>query len=685
MKISVQWLKDFVDMAPPVLRIADRLTLAGLEVKKVESDGAARDTTFEIEITSNRPDWLSHLGVAREIAAIESLSLKSPSLDPETGRTPPSGWNLDIKDSKGCPYYTGVLIEGISEFKTPDFMARRLLACGIRSINLIVDITNYVLLEYGQPLHAFDADLIRGKEILIRKARAGEKLIAINGATLQLHSEDLVIADSERAVALAGVMGGQETEISERSRNVFLESAFFDPGRVRRTSRRHQISSDSSYRFERRVDPEAVDAGRQRALALIKQYAKPRHISACIKAGEKPRLEVPTLHLRDDEVRDTLGCEVKPAQIASILTRLGCDVKQHAPGSWKVSVPSFRADLQRSIDLVEEVARIFGYNSIPETLPARPPIAVTENPRLKLEKKIRQYLSGAGLHETVTFSLVAEQGLDPVKDLGTGVKIINPLQHGLHWMRPTMITSLLNVIRKNVNAGADSVAIFEIANLYHMPDKGKHPAEDRTCAIALYGKKAAQTWCDAARSLNFYDLKGYVEALIAAAGCQELCVAKIEKSYFSPGRAQEIRAWQTPIAFLGEISSSLLREWDLKAPVFYAEISLENLVKHAQPNRPFIDWPRYPAIERDLSLIVKDDVLCGSLMQEIRGLGEGLIRDVKLFDLFRGKRIPEGYKNLAFRIVYQSPERTLISDQVQKLHDRIAEILVKKYEATFQK
>jgi phenylalanyl-tRNA synthetase beta chain len=334
---------------------------------------------------------------------------------------------------------------------------------------------------------------------------------------------------------------------------------------------------------------------------------------------------------------------------------------------------------------VEEVARIFGYNSIPETLPARPPIAVTENPRLKLEKKIRQYLSGAGLHETVTFSLVAEQGLDPVKDLGTGVKIINPLQHGLHWMRPTMITSLLNVIRKNVNAGADSVAIFEIANLYHMPDKGKHPVEDRTCAIALYGKKAAQTWCDAARSLNFYDLKGYVEALIAAAGCQELCVAKIEKSYFSPGRAQEIRAWQTPIAFLGEISSSLLREWDLKAPVFYAEISLENLVKHAQPNRPFIDWPRYPAIERDLSLIVKDDVLCGSLMQEIRGLGEGLIRDVKLFDLFRGKRIPEGYKNLAFRIVYQSPERTLISDQVQKLHDRIAEILVKKYEATFQK
>lgn len=685
MKISTNWLKDFVELAPPVARVADRLTLAGLEVKKCETLSDPKDTLFEIEITSNRPDWLSHWGVAREIAAVENLSLKAPAVDPETGRTPPPGWKIQIKDAAGCPYYTGVLIEGITETKTPDFIAERLRACGIRSINLMVDITNFVLLEVGQPLHAFDADLLRGKEIAVRKPKPGEKFELLNGAVIELKPDDLLIADSERAVALAGVMGGKDSEISEKTRNVFLESAFFDPGRVRRTSRAHQVASDSSYRFERRVDPEGVDLGRKRALELIRKYAKPRHISAAIKAGERPQASVRTVHLRADEVTSVLGTEIKPSQIALILGRLGLQVKQPSPTVWTVGIPSFRPDLTRPVDLIEEIARIHGYEHIPETLPARPPLAVGEGSRLSLERRVRQLLSGAGLSETVTFSLISEDGLDPKEDLAYAVRIVNPLQHGLHWMRPTLVTSLLNVVRKNVNAGADSVPVFEIANIYTMPDEHKHPVEERVCAIALYGKKAARSWLDAARPVTLFDLKGYVEAVLELAGCTELCAAKCRRSYFAEGTAEELRTWQTPLGFLGEVSAELLKQWDLKEPVYYAELALEKLLPAYQKVRMFSEWPKYPAIERDLSIVVKEAVTCADLAGEIRAMGGGLIRQVELFDLFRGKRVPEGCKNLAFRVVYQSPERTLVSDEVQKVHDRIAATLVEKYKASFQK
>ncbi len=684
MKVSTNWLRDFVELAPPVSRIAERLTLTGLEVKKCEALKTPADTLFEIEITSNRADWLSHWGVAREIAAVENLSLKAPILDAEKSRMPAKGWSVTIKDLVGCPYYTGVLIEGITQTKTPDFMVERLLACGIRSINLIVDITNYVLMETGQPLHAFDAALVRGQEIQIRKPKQGEKFLAINGIELTLKPDDLVIADAERAIALAGVMGGKDTEISDRSRNVFLESAFFHPGRVRKTSRQHQLASDSSYRFERRVDPEGVDIGCRRALWLIQKYGQPRSISAVIKTGDVPVQEVKTVQLKGSDVKQVLGIDLKPNQIVSVLARLGLDAKPHSEGIWKVSIPSFRPDLTRPIDLVEEIARIYGYENIPETLPAQVPLRVGESPRLKLERQLRQLLSGSGLSETVTFSLIGEEGLDPEKDLKQAVQIVNPLHHGLHWMRPTLVTSLLSVIQKNVNAGASSIPLFEIANTYLMPDIHKHPVEERVCAVALYGAKAAQTWLDAARPVTFYDLKGLIEGVLRSTGCAEACVARSAKTYLTPESAEEIRIWQTPVAFLGEVAPEVRKLWGLKEPVYYGEILLDKLLGQIQSVRAFKEWPRYPAIERDLSLVVKESVKGGELISEIRGMGQGLIQGVELFDLFKGKRVPEGYKNLAFRLIYQSAERTLVSEEVQSLHDTIAKTLVQKYQAAFQ-
>jgi len=683
MKVSTQWLKDFVTLPPPLERIAERLTMAGLEVKKIIPAAGGKDILFELEITSNRPDWLSHLGVAREIAAVENLPLKIPSLE-SANRPMPSGWKLQLKEAGGCPYYTGVYIEGIMHAPTPDFIRERLTACGVRSVSLIVDITNYVLLETGQPLHAFDADRLRGREIQIRRARSKEVFFAIDGSRLEIIPEDLVIADSERPVALAGVMGGKDSEINERTRNLFLESAFFHPRWVRLSSRRYGLSSESSYRFERRVDPEGVDFGRERAVALIKQYAQPRFISGVMRGGERPQLAKPHIHLSLSEIEKHLGLSMKSHQVASILTRLGLEVKPDSRESWNIGVPSFRADLGQSADLIEEVARIHGYDQIPETLPAREPLAFQEDSRLRLEERTRQFLSGIGFYETVTFSLISGMGLDPEQDLQGAVSVHNPLNKELTWMRPVLLPSLLDVIRHNHHFGAAGAGFYEMANVYRQGAKKGHPEEERMLALALFGKWRAKSWLDPERSAGFYDLKGAVEAFLGEMGIKHYTFEPVHKSFLQESSSEKILISGKEGGFIGEVHSRLLRSWDFDFNVYFAEISLEKLSARVHWVRPLEDIPRFPAIHRDLAVVVPESVRAGEIETEIHRLGKGLIFKVRLFDLYRGGRIPNGYRNLAFRVTYQSKEKTLISEEIQKLHSEIGAAMVRKFQAAFQ-
>ena len=412
MKISTNWLKDFVTVTPPLEGLAERLTMAGLEVKRIEAKPELKDTVLEVEITTNRPDWLSHLGVAREIRAVENTGLKIPPSQNLEHCPMPPGWRIELKEAEGCPYYTACLIEGVEWRETPDWMQNRLQACGIRSINLIVDITNYVLLEMGQPLHAFDADLLRGKEVQVRRAKPDEVLVTIDGARHALTSDDLVIADNERTVALAGVMGGRDTEVNERTRNILLESAFFHPRWIRKSSLRHGLASESTYRFERRVDPEGVDAARNRAIYLFQELTGPRNISAILKAGQKPTPAKQKIHLSLDYAKKVLGMEIKPSQVHSVLTRLGLEAKNESTETWVVTIPSYRPDLERPVDLVEEVARLIGYEKIPESLPARAPLDFIPHPLRKLEEKTRDFLAGLGLFETITFSLVKPRDVE---------------------------------------------------------------------------------------------------------------------------------------------------------------------------------------------------------------------------------------------------------------------------------
>lgn len=683
MKVSVNWLKDFVKISPPLEKAAEDLTLAGLEVKKIEPSLDGKDMLFEIEITSNRPDWLSHLGVARELAAVQNLSLKQIEIPKAVNRSIAPGWKVTVKDLESCPYYTGVYIEGVQNLSTPDFIKDRLAACGLRPIHVVVDITNYVLLEIGQPLHAFDADLLSGQEIIIRKAKADEKFLAINGQQFSLTSQDLVIADGDRALALAGVMGGKDSEVSAKTRNLFLESAFFLPRAVRHTSRRLGLSSDSSYRFERRVDPEGVDLGRERALALIQQYAKPRFISAMIKAGQKPLLQKTTLHLSAQEVAKKIGAPIKSHQIGSALLRLGFETKQDTAESVRVSIPSFRADITENIDLIEEVARIYGFDQIKETLPTRPPLLTSPSPLYRLEDSARQYFPGAGCYETVTFSLISSKGFSVERDLARAVYVNNPQNQELCWMRPTFLTSFLQVIQKNLSWGAARVPIFELANLYHL-GADHFPKEEKTLGLALCGKFREKGWADTERAFTFYDVKGITAGFLARSGILEAeFVPAAHPLFLNPG-FESILVKGKKVGLIGEALPKLTKLWDIDRPVFFAELSLSALADCAERKAVYQEVPRFPGIERDLSLQVSESVHAETIAQDIREMGKGLLTKVEVFDLFQGGRVPKGHKNLAFRLIYQSLERTLVSEEVNSLHTRIADTVVKKYQASFQ-
>jgi phenylalanyl-tRNA synthetase beta chain len=680
MKVSVNWLKDFVKLSPPLEKVAEDLTLAGLEVKKIEPTADGKDHLLEIEITSNRPDWLSHLGVAREIAAVQNLSFKAPAIEKSSSRPMPQGWKINLREMEGCPYYTGVYMEGIQNLETPDFIKDRLASCGLRSIHVVVDITNYVLLEVGQPLHAFDADLLKNQEIQVRRAKADEEFVAINGQVMKLSTQDLVIADAERAVALAGVMGGKDTEVGPRTRSIFLESAFFHPRFIRQTSRKFNLSSDSSYRFERRVDPEGVDLGRERALLMIQQYAKPRFMSAVIKSGQKPVLAKTAIHLSMSEMEKKLGTPIKAHQASSVLTRLGFINKQESTEILKVEIPSFRADITEPVDLIEEVARIHGFDNIPETLPSRVPLNIQQPPLQRLQESARRYFAGAGCYETVTFSLISEKGLDPARDLAQAVHVTNPQNKDLCWMRPFFLPGFAQVIQKNLSWGARRIPLFEAAHLYAQ-GKDNQPHEEESLGIALAGKAREKNWQDSERDFTFYDLKGMLTGFFAQAGIA-VTFESAQKPFLMNPEQMVIKG--KPAGYLGEVNPKFLKPWDIDLPVFYAELSLEKALAGQEVKKVYSEVPRYPAIERDLSLQVPESVHSGTVEQDIQKLGKGMISSIEVFDLFRGGRVPKGHKNLAYRIIYQSLERTLVSDEIQKLHTEIADQIAKKYQASFQ-
>ena len=675
MKTTYQWLKDFVEIKIPPEELADKLTMAGLEVVSLEKKGD--DFVFEIEITSNRPDWLSVSGIAREVAAITGGKLKNAPVFSAPRKIPGrkiAGLSIEvgIEDKKDCPIYLARILRNVKVGPSPEWIKKRLELVGCRSINNVVDITNYVLFESGEPLHAFDLDKLASGKITVRRAKDKEKLLTIDGAENSLLPENLVIADSNRAVAVAGVMGGKESEVDFGTKHILLEAALFNPVIIRRSRQLLGKTTEASYRFERGVDPEAPERASRRAAQLLKDLcgAEDAGMAARGSAGRK----IVTVDLDTGYLSRILGVCLGCAQAKKILLGLGFKVKLKAKNVLRVEVPSFRQDVKQPVDLIEEIARIYGYEKIPNSLPLITPDPDTGS-RREIISEIKNLLVGLGLSEAITYSLVDRKGL---KDAGlesetAPLSVMNPLSREQEVLRPGLALGLGRAVSFNLKQKQEYVPLFEIANVFK---SGKEPEEKLALGIALSGTKSFFSGEGRVHDpASFLHLKGILEAVFS-----KLKLTGYEFVNLPAGRV-EIFLHKNKIGSMLELGRQALDALEIKNhKVFICELFLEKVFSCALPDKKFISLPKYPGITRDISFVLKEEVSVESVIASIKENGGSLLREVKVADYYRGKQIPAGFRGLTLSCFYASAERTLTEKEIQPSHDLACEFLSRRFE-----
>jgi phenylalanyl-tRNA synthetase beta chain len=670
MKVSYNWLKDFVEIriAPKVL--AEKLTMAGLEVTSLKAKD--HDFVFEIEVTSNRPDCLSVIGIAREVAAITGKKLacypviQLSSSNRQTGKQA-DRLTIDIEDKKDCPLYTAKIIKDVEVGPSPAWLRSRLKLLGCRSVNNIVDITNYILFEWGQPLHAFDLDKLNSPDtIIVRRAKKGEKITTLDGQQRMVDPDILLIADKKGPVALAGLMGGKDTEVSETTKNVLLEAAIFNPIVLRHARQRLGIKSESGYRFERGIDPEALERVSGEAISLISETAKGNCVLAKSSARPKKKKRRVTLYI--PYVNKILGTDIKGKKIKEILNSLGFVVKIKTKNNFSVSLPSFRQDVSLTIDLIEEIARIYGYAQIPTSLPAMKP-QISALGRRNLVSIIKNILQGLGLNEVITYSLMGRELLEAF-DTGIGsciVEILNPLSKEQEVLRNTLALSLGGCIAYNLNQKQEYISIFEIAKVFFQ-EKDKI-REEWALGIAL-GEGINK------EPPGPLHVKGILEALF-----QRLAI----KDYrFKIGGNSEIEIclFKEKIGIIRPLPENVLDRLDIKnKEVWIAELWLEKLLTYVNLKKQFTSLPLYPAISRDISLILKEDILAEDVLAAIRERGAPLLKEVKIIDYYKGKQIAPGFKGLTISCLYRCDTRTLTEAEIEPLQGDISSLLVNRFTA----
>jgi phenylalanyl-tRNA synthetase beta chain len=638
------------------------------------SDLFPPDVILDLEITPNRPDLLSHYGIAREIAALSSQPL---SAAPGTNFSlQPSALGLLTIHSPLCPFYSARRIRGVKVGPSPEWLRTRLESIGIRSINNVVDVTNYVMMEMGQPLHAFDEARLAGGEIHIRPAAAGESFQALDGKTYSLTPLDLVIADSTAPAAIAGVMGGEASGVTEATVDLLLESALFNPQAVRRTSRRLGLASDSSYRFERGIDPAAVLAASHRATELILQVAGGVAEAGLETAGHLPDA-TRSVALRPGRCSALLGVEVPEQRIDSILTGFGLGKQPDA--TWLV--PSFRQDLAREADLIEEVTRAYGIENIPGSVRGRPAPASPADLTHDAHMELRRRLAGQGFFEARTFSLISQRGAapgnanPPVGISSRLVTIRNPLIEDQAVLRPSLVPGLLAALERNLRAGAKSIRLFELGRVFIGDEERVH------LAALLTGDALPPSWRHTESGKTaFFDLKGCLESL----GLEHLGFEPASVDGLLP--AMRITIAGQPAGSLGQLAPARLRVLDCPHPVTLFELDLASVRLKAIPSR-IAPIPRFPSVTRDIAIIA-DSALPHARIEEIlRDANEPLLAGIQLFDLFSdpaGIRVPAGQKSLAYSLTYRSPERTLTADEVNAAHARLKERLKAALSVSFR-
>jgi phenylalanyl-tRNA synthetase beta chain len=647
------------------------------------------DIVLDLEVTPNLAHCLSIIGVAREVAAITGQPLNRRLMDVALKpSSEPIGEQVKVQidDPKLSRRYMAALIKGVRIGPSPSWMQWRLNYAGMRPINNIVDVTNYIMLEWGQPLHAFDYDVLKQRAggqaptIIVRPARPGEKIVTIDKVERPLAPEHLIIADTAGPIAIAGVMGGLETEVSSKTTNVLLESANFDKVSVRRTMQHFLLPSEASVRFSRGIHPAIVQQAAQQAAQLMAQYAGGSVCNGMVDCYPAP-LQIPDVLFEVDEVRRLLGINLAEKEIFQTLDALAFKVKRDAPGTLLVEVPSHRLDVERAADLIEELARIHGYDKLPATMLADELPQQHSNRSLSLEEKTRDILVAAGLQEIITYSLTMDSRESPL--VGTGVEYVrlkNAVSPERSVMRRTLLAGVLDVTRNNLRYARD-VRIFEVGAVFLPKDGQRLPDEPRHLAVVMTGRRTSEFWGDGAQAapspLDFFDLKGVIESLMDELHLSEVSYQLAKANWLHPARGAELLIQGKPVGAFGQLHPQVAEAYELDPSrcILAAELDLESILAAVPERYLYRPVPGFPAALRDIAVIVPDTMPTDRLIAEIRQGGGELLRDIRLFDLYRGSSIPEGTKSLAFALSYQANDRTLTDKEVDKTHQKIEQRL----------
>lgn len=653
----------------------------------IESLGL-HDTMIEVDITPNRADCTSLIGVAREVAGVTGSPMRLPvHSSPVLPDTHPQ-FSVEVHAPDACPRYAARLLSNVTIGPSPWWLKRLLLAVGLRPINNVVDITNFVMLEYGQPLHAFDFSRIAGAKIVVRHAMPGEKLTTLDGQERTLDPDMLLICDAQRPVAVAGVMGGQNSEVTPQTTDILLESACFDPICIRRTSRALNLSTDASYRFERGVDPMATTMALERAAQLIVACCGAELVEGGIDCN-RGYVASPPISLRVSQACARLGMALQRDEVASLLQRIGIGSVPLDDDTLQVQPPSFRVDIEREIDLIEEVARLKGYNEIPATLPVVPMSLSAQEPSLLLRRKLSTVMGALGVFEAVNYSFASARHCDllglPADDpLRRQVKILNPLSDEQGVMRSLLLPGLLENVKHNLNRQTYDVGLFEIGKVF-WPDSGHElPREPlRLCAV-FTGRPGVGSpvlhYGD--RHFDMYDLRGIVEVVLAqlAVASAQFVVAMAPPSYADPGAFVTVLLGDIQLGCFGKLAKSTLRDFGIKQNVFFLDFDLDSLAGLEKAPPTFKALSKFPSVSWDLAVIVPETVGAGAMVEAIMASGLPLLSRVEIFDVYRGKTIADGRKSVALSITYHSDEQTLDDKSVGHVHGQVIELIRARFD-----
>ncbi|MCB4756910.1 MAG: phenylalanine--tRNA ligase subunit beta [Elusimicrobia bacterium] len=645
-------------------------TKLGADIKNVIGKG---DAIFDFEVLPNRADALSHIGFAREIAALTGHKLKV-ALKPWKSVSKKEKCKVRIDAPKGCARYLGKLIHDVKVGPSPQWMAERLQSCGLRTINNIVDITNYVLLEWGHPLHAFDLNKLANREVMVRHARAGEKITALDEKTYLLESTDLVIADAEKPIAIAGVMGGQQTGVDEKTTDIFLESAVFNPVNIRLTSRQLNLKSESSIRFEKGTDSCTAEAASLRAAQLILELASG---TPGLSADAWPRKEKTVfITLRPDQFEKVTGHTVAPALIEKVLTRL--DLKPRKKGAaWQCQVPPYRRDIQEEVDIIEELTRLVGYDAIPETIPHPSPRDIPPELLVPKTERLVSVLKGLGLNETLTSSF---SGTELAEKFGVSkdqmIFLFNPLSQEETILRPLVLLPLLGAVQRNINLQRESVCFFEIGKEYRRLSETENE-ESQVLAGVIYGNVFSKGWQMPEKEVDYYYIKGLISKMAATLSIPLEFKFGNGKPFLHPHQSFELTLDGIPIGWGGMLHPAIGKELDITYPCAIFEMDLIFLLVKQQKKR-FQPLPKYSPVERDIAILVDKDKIWGDILNEIVKAGDEILRNVELFDVFAGESLEPNKKSLAFRIQLRHDDHTLTDAEINAVVDSIKRTLIER-------